>query len=197
MNDGWEALRTKSHLTPEIIPDLFSPDECVRIIQLFAAHELQPGRIWHGAGYDVDSSRRNLETAYIPRADDTRWIYDRMDRAFFEAASAWKLDVRRTLEDLKYMVYRPGSHFAQWHVDIGEDYSSLRKVSMSVELNSSTEYDGGELQLFPTASQHAAGSIRGPGTAIIFPSHSYHRVTPVTRGTRHAIVNWISGPPLR
>jgi PKHD-type hydroxylase len=119
-----------------------------------------------------------------------------MDRAFFDAAAGWAFDVRRTLEDLKYMVYRAGSHFTQWHVDVGEDYSNLRKLSMSVELNDSADYDGGDLEVFPSVG-HAAGPTRRAGTAIVFPSHSYHRVTTVTRGTRHALVNWISGPPLR
>ena len=108
MTDGWEELRSRSHLIPIIVPDLFSVDECARILQLCEGHELQPGRIWCGESYGVDRSRRDLSTAYIPRADDTEWIYDRMDRAFFDAAAAWGFDVRRTREDLKYMVYQPG-----------------------------------------------------------------------------------------
>src|SRR3954464_13961127 len=89
MTDGWEELRSRSHLIPIIVPDLFSVDECARILQLCEGHELQPGRIWCGESYGVDRSRRDLSTAYIPRADDTGWIYDRMDRAFFDAAAAW------------------------------------------------------------------------------------------------------------
>jgi len=120
-----------------------------------------------------------------------------MDEAFLRFARVWGFDVERTLEDLKYLVYGPGSHFAQWHVDVGADYSNLRKLSMSVALSGSADYDGGELHIFPEDTRHVAGARRAPGTAIVFPSHSYHRVTPVTRGSRHVLVNWISGPPLR
>jgi PKHD-type hydroxylase len=197
MNDGWQELRTRSHRVPAVIPDLFSPAECARIVQLLAAHPMQPGLTWDGQTYSVNTSHRDLETAYVRRSADTIWIYERMDQAFFRTANAWGFDVRRTLEDLKYMVYRPGSHFAHWHIDVGEDYSNLRKLSMTVELDDSADYRGGDLQVFPFDTGHAAGPIRGSGTAIIFPSHSYHRVTPVTTGLRRVLVNWISGPPLR
>jgi PKHD-type hydroxylase len=37
--------------------------------------------------------------------------------------------------------------------------------------------------------------VRQIGTAVIFPSHLYHRVTPVTAGTRRSLVAWFVGPP--
>ncbi|NBV29176.1 2OG-Fe(II) oxygenase, partial [bacterium] len=30
-----------------------------------------------------------------------------------------------------------------------------------------------------------------------FPSHVYHQVTPVTRGTRYSLVLWAMGQPFR
>ena len=197
MDDGWKDIRTKSYLARIAIPGLLSNEECARVLEICATRPLEPGRTWDGTGYRVDTRSRNIETASIPRTDATEWIYDRMDRAFFRLADVWGLDVRSTLEDLKYIVYRPGSHFTEWHMDTGPDYSNLRKLSMSVELNSSAEYDGGELHIFPFDSVHVAGPTRSAGTAVVFPSHRYHRVTPVTRGNRHVLVNWISGPPLR
>ena len=35
------------------------------------------------------------------------------------------------------------------------------------------------------------------GTAIVFPSFIWHRVTPVTKGIRYSVVAWFLGPPLR
>ena len=37
-------------------------------------------------------------------------------------------------------------------------------------------------------------AFRQKGVCIIYPSFLPHRVTKVTKGTRHAIVGWIHGP---
>ena len=36
-----------------------------------------------------------------------------------------------------------------------------------------------------------------PGSAIIFPSNTQHRVTPVTKGIRYSVVVWFAGPPFK
>ena len=36
--------------------------------------------------------------------------------------------------------------------------------------------------------------IKNKGTIIVFPSVLLHTVTPVTKGTRHSLVQWFSGP---
>jgi len=197
MTDEWRTLRNQSYLSHIAVPDLFSAMESARVIGLCSQHPPEPGRTWNGTEYVVNAAGRSVETAYIARSAETAWIYDRMDEAFLRLAKVWGFDVRCTLEDLKYVRYQEGAHFMHWHMDTGPDYSNLRKLSMSVELNDSSEYEGGELQIFPIGGAHIAGPHRAAGTAVVFPSHSYHRVTPVTRGVRHVLVNWISGPPLR
>lgn len=177
-----------------IVSRLFTSAECRKIINFCRAFPLEPGRAWNGSKYVVNSAVRRLGAAYIPRTRECDWIYARMDAAFLEAAERWGLDVRKTVEDLKYLVYSKGSHFDNWHRDIGVSYASQRKISMSIELNDSSSYRGGHLQIFPRMRGHVAGEERTPGTAIIFPSDQHHRVTSVTDGTRLALVNWISGP---
>jgi PKHD-type hydroxylase len=115
-----------------------------------------------------------------------------MDKIFFETAQEWGIEVHKTVEDLKFLIYRKGSHFSTWHADVGHDYSRLRRLSMSIELCDPHEYEGGEL-LFPNVEAHVGGAVRTAGTAVVFPSCRLHRVTPVTNGVRFAIVNWISG----
>jgi len=197
VSEDWKQQISRPHHAFVAIPGVFSPDECRGIISLFSGYPAAPGMTWNGSGYSVNPETRQLMTAYVPRDPRTLWVYERMDKVFFKLASYWGFDVRETVEDVKYLVYRESDHFGQWHMDIGGDYSSRRKLSMSVELCDSSEYDGGDMQIFPTTEGHVAGPSRMAGTAIVFPSHRYHRVMPVTRGTRHALVNWISGPPLR
>ncbi len=197
VGEDWKQKANRTHHPFLAVPDVFTADECGEIISLFGEYPTAPGATWDGHGYSVNTQVRQLRTAYVKRDSLTQWVYERMDRVFFKTAGYWGLDVRETVEDVKYLIYQASDHFSQWHMDIGEDYSSRRKLSMSIELCDSSEYDGGHMQIFPNDDGHVAGPRRRAGTAIVFPSHRYHRVTPVTRGTRHALVNWISGPPLQ
>ena len=102
------------------------------------------------------------------------------------------------------MRYGPSDHFA-WHVDNGIEGPPMgsRKLSFSVQLSHSADYDGGDLE-FATYSHTYNQEIPGPsqvlrqrGNLIIFPSFMLHRVTPVTRGVRYAIVGWVHGPAFK
>jgi len=39
--------------------------------------------------------------------------------------------------------------------------------------------------------------IKPKGSIIVFPSHIYHQVKPVTEGTRYSLVIWCLGKPFR
>ena len=38
---------------------------------------------------------------------------------------------------------------------------------------------------------------REKGAVVVFPSHIWHRVTPVTKGTRYSLVVWFLGKPFK
>ena len=108
-----------------------------------------------------------------------------------------------------------------WHIDLGyTPTTSMRKISYSILLNTG-EYEGGELEFHIGGSEHVsskdsdfltdrANSLSenaerfkatrsqqsGPealGSIILFPSYLVHRVRPITKGTRYAMVGWIHG----
>jgi Uncharacterized iron-regulated protein len=56
-------------------------------------------------------------------------------------------------------------------------------------------YDGSDLEMNATGRPEMLPRERGK--LILFPSYQLHRVTPVTRGKRSALVAWIGGPPFR
>ncbi len=62
-------------------------------------------------------------------------------------------------------------------------------LSMTVFLSAPTDYDGGELDL-DTAFGSQAFKLPA-GHAFLYPTTMYHRVAPITRGTRLAAVTWI------
>jgi len=82
--------------------------------------------------------------------------------------------------------------FYDWHQDVQwlKDTESQRKVSVTVQL-SDDDYEGGEFEFHKDIPQPS--NIRSRGTVIVFPSFFYHRVTPVTKGVRKAIVGWYEG----
>ncbi|WP_109124791.1 Fe2+-dependent dioxygenase [Dyella sp. C11] len=62
-------------------------------------------------------------------------------------------------------------------------------ISCTLFLAEPEEYDGGELIISDTYGEH---EVKLPaGDAIIYPSSSLHRVTPVTRGARIAAFFWV------
>lgn len=62
-------------------------------------------------------------------------------------------------------------------------------ISCTLFLADPDEYDGGELIVSDTYGEH---EVRLPaGDAIVYPSSSLHRVTPVTRGARIASFFWV------
>ena len=82
--------------------------------------------------------------------------------------------------------------FYDFHIDTGLYAStSFRKLSLTVQLSSATSYDGGNLILKYGREDETMPSRRGTG--VFFPSYILHRVTPVERGTRYALVAWFRG----
>lgn len=62
-------------------------------------------------------------------------------------------------------------------------------ISCTLFLAEPDEYDGGELIVSDTYGEH---EVKLPaGHAIVYPSSSLHRVTPVTRGARIAAFFWV------
>lgn len=97
-------------------------------------------------------------------------------------------------EPLQLSEYGVG-HFYDWHLDMGKNDFSVRKISFVVQLSDESDYEGGELEVF--SSIHPDVQPKSRGTMVIFPSYILHRVTKVTRGARLSLVGWIGGPPYR
>ncbi len=92
--------------------------------------------------------------------------------------------------------YKIGGHY-DWHHDIDwRWFPCQRKLSISIQLTDSSEYDGGDLE-FKDITVSDSEILREKGTVIVFPSYLVHKVTPVTRGERKSLVSWIEGPAWR
>lgn len=174
------------------VPKAFSDAECDSIIALGERVGLVPATVWAGAADQVDAAIRSARTSHHPRGPDTGWIYDRLDPLFAEVGEAFGLAVGPVAEALQILRYDEGGHFQAWHSDAGYDAGARRRVSVSVELSPLGDHEGGNLEIVPDTIGRTRGLERGG--ARFFPSRALHRVTPVTKGVRHALVIWTGGP---
>jgi predicted 2-oxoglutarate/Fe(II)-dependent dioxygenase YbiX len=83
-----------------------------------------------------------------------------------------------------------------FHKD-GYPNGSASDYKLTAILNLSTEpYEGGEFHVF-YGNITRLDQIDTVGSLLIFPSHIYHRVTPVTSGERITLSAWFAGPNWR
>ena len=114
-------------------------------------------------------------------------------------------------ESAQFTKYKIGQYY-HWHVDSLDRpfntphnlamHKKIRKLSMSLLLSHPDEYEGGDFEFdFSNIEQgkikHSLKELNGKGSIVVFPSHTYHRVTPVTKGTRYSLVIWCLGDPFR
>ncbi len=159
---------------------------------------LETAKIYSKIKKDEYSSNSNIRNSKI------KWIKDEFTNnniiqliRSINKQSNWNYSIS-LLEDLQYTVYNEDDHY-NWHTD-GNHFlqETVRKISFSIGLNDSKEYEGGELDI----------EIHGPNVKgkrfetivleknqmICFKSNLWHRVRPVTKGVRKSLVGWVRGP---
>ena len=177
---------------PQVLPSALTAAECSAVVALGEA------RVKRAAGVDGRSdlaSRdyRVSEIAWIEPDADAHWLYHRLGVMFRQINASYGFELTGFAEGLQYASYGPGQYFG-WHADIGPDTTSLRKLSLTIQLSDPAGYDGGALQFHGAADMSVA---RAQGSATFFPSYLAHQVEPVTRGVRRSLVAWGYGPAFR
>jgi len=80
-------------------------------------------------------------------------------------------------------------------------YGKVRKLSVTINLSDENSYEGGNL-MFDLGSHsknqfHECTVARKKGSIVVFPSYIDHCITPITKGTRFSLVNWLLGRPFK
>lgn len=143
-----------------------------------------------GSEKEVRSSR----IKWIPMNEEWNWLYQKLMNMASEANNElWDFDLISADEKIQYTEYlaEDEGHYT-WHQDIGPGMASQRKVSITVQLSESDEYEGGDLQIW-TGGNSILTAQRGAGVTVLFPSYLMHRVTKVTKGKRRSFVLWVGG----
>lgn len=139
-----------------------------------------------------DSARRTRVLTIEKKQEP--WLFQRFKEALKAANSLYRFEgeVIGEIQLLRYDASEQG-HF-EWHIDISPGLM-FRKVSFSVPLNDPKEYSGGALEF--SWGNATYSPVQRAGKIIAFPSFLMHRVTPVTQGSRYAMVAWAHGPDWR
>ena len=137
-----------------------------------------------------------------------QWVIELIWRYMVQANknAGWNFDIK-SVEVMQITRYRPNG-FYDWHMDGPSDCLSVynnpddklmhgyvRKLSMTILLNDN--YQGGEFQFCTAKGDEVTPDFKNAGSIIIFPSFKFHKVAPITKGTRYSLVAWFLGPPFK
>lgn len=108
--------------------------------------------------------------------------------------------------------YESGGHFA-WHTD---GFNEADRFTLSIQLSDSNDYEGCEVQFGEDTTganrttsqdiyhdweltQKSVKSVhtlsRNVGAMSLYDAFIYHRVTPLTKGTRYVLLHWFRDYP--
>jgi PKHD-type hydroxylase len=175
------------------IKELFTAEECARIIERGLDLERLPGRI--RSGEDVPDIRQGSLGWFDSSVEQDAWIFQRLTAAVESINQQfWNFDLDY-IEVLQFTIYDElGDHYDR-HVDMIYNGIHPRKLSFSLQLTDPSTYAGSDLIVQPGVSD--VPTVRDQGAFIAFPSFMPHRVTPLTQGSRYSLVGWVCGPSFK
>ena len=161
-----------------------------------------------GTGYT--RSKKEIEKTKEIRNSNISWIDDWWVKKELEPyvkraneMAGWNFNFTKS-EASQFTIYEPGEYY-DWHRDAqnypytqGEQKGLIRKLSVTVSLSNPEDYEGGFLEFarendFNKKYFHKVGEILPRGSICVFPSYTWHRVSPVTKGKRLSLVQWNLG----
>jgi predicted 2-oxoglutarate/Fe(II)-dependent dioxygenase YbiX len=172
---------------------LLSDEDCDEMITVCREFPTVPSTT---VGEELRPGRRQADIRKLGVNSQTQWIFDSLGKVAAEATgAAYGLELSSITRAPQYLEYQPGRGQFDWHNDYSHGVAvAPRKLTIIIQLSAATEYEGGRLQMFGLETEELPTNR---GTIIAFPSFLYHRVTPVTRGVRRALVGWVGGPRIR
>jgi peroxiredoxin len=172
-----------------IVPCVLSEQLCGDLIRLFDNSDVIAGPVGLGTASHVNLNHKS-RTEYALSCQRDSELIGQIDLEFRlgllpEIRKIWGTDLthRERYKICCYDVVQNGKY--EGHRDSSDPLQRYRRLSVSINLNAA--YDGGYLH-FQEYGHHYYRS--NPGAALVFPSFLLHRVTPVTRGRRYAVVSF-------
>ena len=193
-----------------VFPRAISKKECEKLLDYCIKNtELKEASVLNKGQSDADDVRigrtdpsiRITDIAFVEPDGNEDNKVNEVAWDFLNEANTRQFNFKiNSFQLVQFARYRDGGHYG-WHRDVNESAISpngeMRKLSLTLCLTDPKEYEGGELQFFNgerPEEQRIINDIQDQGSVIVFDSRDWHRVTPVTKGTRYSLVCWSVGP---
>lgn len=198
IEDGLGDLRREAAAGPQaapvlIIPRVLSTEVCRGLINSFQSWSPTSSPMPQSDGTDlaVDGERKSRLDAFIGdqrlerelAGSVAHRVLPELNKAFFYAATRF--------ERFKLVCYpsTESGHFGA-HRDNTAPATAHRRFALTLNLNAE-DYEGGALA-FPEYGPHCMYNVP-TGSAILFSCTHAHRVQPVTKGERYALISFAFG----
>lgn len=184
-------------ITKKKVPELaFTEKECDKILNMLK--ETYPNSA--SVGGTTNDSRiarkiRSAEIYILDNDEENRWIYEKVGAIVsFANKYHFDYDISGITHGIQLIEYRSDEevkgHY-DWHTDTGSGEPATRKISFTAQLSHPSDYEGCDLIINNHGTELTASKERG--SVHLFPSYMVHKVTPISKGTRYALVIWIHG----
>ena len=172
------------------IPGLLDASGVARVREIVDGGEWVDGNVTSGPQAALAKKNEQLVEASAAAREAGAIVLDALGQSPLFIAAALPLKIfpplfNRYAGGLKFGINVDNAVLIQR----GSEFRVRSDLSITVFLEDPGEYEGGELLV---EGQFGAQSVKLPaGDAILYPSSSLHKVTPVTRGCRVASFFWI------
>ena len=190
-------------------PAALTPRFCEEVIEYTSHVKEQEASVGHASV----QYKRKSNVVWL----NDEWVYKEIAPYVHMANknAGWNFDIDYH-ESIQFTKYNK-NQFYDWHCDsFGKPFNKpkdlnfhnkIRKLSVTCQLTDDSEYVGGGLQFdyrdydphLREESKHVITpkEILSRGSIVVFPSYVWHRVQPVTKGTRYSLVMWNLGYPFK
>tara|TARA_B100000035_G_C20844323_1_gene484483 strand:+ start:172 stop:738 length:567 start_codon:yes stop_codon:yes gene_type:complete len=188
-------------MLPEVLPEQIIEDIKIMVLKFPEEIAVVGGTIGKDSKEEKDVRRSQIRWI-DPRTEDTAKLTNLCTNLFVDInRQHFGLDIERifNIQYTEYLAANKG--FYHKHIDsfIGRGELYDRKLSMTIQLSDSNEYEGGDFKFEDSIIKEPPDKdiLRQKGRVLIFPSFLPHEVSPVTKGIRKSLVTWIEGPAWR
>ena len=155
---------------------------------------------------NLDTELEDIPASNVYKSSNVRFVYYKHLKNILTKLNEYVLEVNKNVFGLD--LYNPTHHTVglynvyegtkkaeyNWHTDCTKN--DLFDLKLTVLVNLSKDYTGGELKLFLNG-ETIIEEFKNYGAILVFPSWIPHKVEPVTLGTRKTFTLFYTGPLLR
>ena len=192
----------KSNLPFVYWDNFFSEHELQEIERYCKSNGVEKSKIVTSNENLFDDTIRNSEIKLHYINKNNEWIFNKfLTLAELINDNFYRFDLLG-FDHFQYTEYNGVGTKYDYHTDmifgtdIPQGMEICRKLSFSLLLSDSTEYQGGDFEIKLT-SRDSDKLEQKRGRTIAFPSYILHKITPITSGCRRSIVFWAVGPKFK